>query len=255
MSEIVGIDIDQIVSNPFQPRTYFDETQLFELAQSIRMNGLLQPIVVRPKDKRYEIIAGERRYRACILAGYTQVSCVVKQVDDNAMANLSLIENIQREDLSVIEEAVAYQNLLSHQSLTQQELASILGKSQSTIANKIRLLKLDEKVIDALKNKKISERHGRALLSLSHYRQEQAVNEIIKKDLNVKETEELAKRLSKDIFDTKPRKKGINRDLRIAVNTIEHSVKMVQDMGINTSIKKITSEEGVQLIIHIKKGE
>lgn len=255
MSDIVLIDIDQIVSNPYQPRLYFDENQLFELAQSIRMNGLLQPIIVRPINNHYEIIAGERRYRACILAGYTQVSCVVKKVDDYAMANLSLIENIQREDLSVIEEAQAYQNLLAQQALTQQELASILGKSQSTIANKIRLLNLSGPVIDALKQKKISERHGRALLSLSLYRQEQAVKEILKNDLSVKETEELAKRLSKDIFDTKPRKKGINRDLRIAINTIEHAVKMVQDMGIKAMIQKNTDEEEVQLIIRIKKGE
>lgn len=185
------INLDKIVPNRYQPRREFDEEKISELAESIKQNGLLQSITVRDlEDGFFELIAGERRFRALQKLNKKSTKAIIKELTDEQMATLALIENIQREELSPIEEANAYQRLLEINKITQGELAKSLGKTQATIANKIRLLKLSPKVIDALATKKITERHGRAMVMLDHFLQEKILNQILMNNLNVHQTEE-----------------------------------------------------------------
>lgn len=163
---ILEVPIEDIIPNRFQPRLTFNEAGLNELSDSIKQHGIIQPIVVRKLGDKYEIIAGERRYKAATQAGLTKVPVIISDIDDNKSAEVALVENIQRRNLTAIEEAKSYKNLLDRGYLTQEQLASKMGVSQSAIANKLRLLNLDAEVQDALLNEKISERHARALLSL-----------------------------------------------------------------------------------------
>ena len=166
--EVVLLYLDDIIPNRFQPREIFDEKALKELAISIKEHGVIQPIVVRPVGDRYEIIAGERRYKATTLAGLQTIPAIVTDLNDKDSAEVALIENVQRQDLTPIEEAISYKKILDMGYLTQDNLAEKLGKNQSTVANKLRLLNLDEEVQEALLNEKISERHARSLLKLSN---------------------------------------------------------------------------------------
>ncbi|MGX7087904.1 ParB/RepB/Spo0J family partition protein [Gemelliphila palaticanis] len=183
--------IDKILPNKYQPRREFDEEKIKELADSIAQNGLLQSITVRDlKNGFYELIAGERRLKALKYLEKNSTKAIVKELTDEQMATLALIENIQREELSPIEEAYAYKKLLEINKITQEELSKSLGKTQATIANKIRLLKLSPKVIDAISTKKITERHGRAMVKLDLSLQEKILSQILAQNLNVSQTEE-----------------------------------------------------------------
>jgi nucleoid occlusion protein len=185
------IRIEKIVPNKYQPRREFTEDKIKELAESIKQNGLLQSITVRDMGNGfYELIAGERRLRALKYLEYPTTKAIVKELTNEQMATLALIENIQREELTPIEEAYAYQELLSINNLTQDELAKSLGKTQATVANKLRLLKLCSKVVDAINSKRITERHGRAMVKLDPSAQEKILNQIITQSLNVSQTEE-----------------------------------------------------------------
>ena len=185
------IRIEKIVPNKYQPRREFTEDKIKELAESIKQNGLLQSITVRDMGNGfYELIAGERRLRALKYLEYPTTKAIVKELTNEQMATLALIENIQREELTPIEEAFAYQELLSINNLTQDELAKSLGKTQATVANKLRLLKLSSKVIHAINSKKITERHGRAMVKLDPSAQEKILNQILTQSLNVSQTEE-----------------------------------------------------------------
>lgn len=193
--EIIEVSLDDIIPNRFQPRLSFDEQGLNELAESIRQHGIIQPLVLRKIGDKYEIIAGERRYKASYIAGLTKVPAVIIDLNDNESAEVAIVENIQRKDLSPIEEAKSYKKLLDRGYLTQDQLASRMGKNQSTVSNKLRLLNLDEKVQDALLNNKISERHARSLLKLDNKEeQKEVLDEIIEKRLNVRDTEYLINR-------------------------------------------------------------
>lgn len=193
--EIIEVSLDDIIPNRFQPRLSFDEQGLNELAESIRQHGIIQPLVLRKIGDKYEIIAGERRYKASYIAGLTKVPAVIIDLNDNESAEVAIVENIQRKDLSPIEEAKSYKKLLDRGYLTQDQLASRMGKNQSTVSNKLRLLNLDEKVQDALLNNKISERHARSLLKLDNKEeQKEVLDEIIEKRLNVRDTEDLINR-------------------------------------------------------------
>lgn len=193
--EIIEVSLDDIIPNRFQPRLSFDEQGLNELAESIRQHGIIQPLVLRKIGDKYEIIAGERRYKASYIAGLTKVPAVIIDLNDNESAEVAIVENIQRKDLSPIEEAKSYKKLLDRGYLTQDQLASRMGKNQSTVSNKLRLLNLDEKVQDALLNNKISERHARSLLKLENKEeQKEVLDEIIEKRLNVRDTEDLINR-------------------------------------------------------------
>ncbi|MFA5408002.1 MAG: ParB/RepB/Spo0J family partition protein [Bacilli bacterium] len=192
--EIFDIYIDDIIPNRFQPRLTFDQKSLGELADSIRKHGIIQPLVVRKVEDKYEIIAGERRYKAAQIAGLTKVPAVIMNLDDNESAEVAVIENIQRRDLSALEEAESYKKLLDRGYLTQEQLATRMGKTQATVSNKLRLLGLDSTVKEALLNEKISERHARSLLSLKNVEeQKEALNKIIDNKLTVKQTDELIK--------------------------------------------------------------
>ena len=178
---IKQILIDDIIPNRFQPRLAFDEEGLKELSESIKQHGIIQPLVLRRLGDKYEIIAGERRYKASIMAGLKTVPAIISNIDDNKSAEIALVENIQRRNLTSIEEAKSYKNLLDRGYLTQSELAEKMGVSQSTIANKLRLLNLSEEVQNALLEEKISERHARSLLSLPKEEQNEWLKKIIKK--------------------------------------------------------------------------
>jgi len=186
--EVRQIPIEDIIPNRFQPRISFDEKALNELSSSIKQHGIIQPLVVRPLGDKFEIIAGERRYKAATMAGLTTVPAIVTEMDDGTSAEVALIENVQRKDLTAIEEAKSYKNMLDRGNLTQEELAKKMGLSQSTIANKLRLLNLCDEVQDALLNEKISERHARALLAINNKDdQVKWLNRIINERLTVRQ--------------------------------------------------------------------
>ena len=188
--EIFDISLQDIIPNRFQPREMFDDEALKELSQSIKEHGVIQPIIVRKVGDKYEIIAGERRFRASQLAGKTTIPALVRDIDDKEAAKVALLENLQRSNLTPIEEAKTYQTILKLDNITQDELAQNLGKSQSTIANKLRLLTLDEEVQTALLNSQISERHARSLLGLDLNTQKELLHKIINEKLTVKALDE-----------------------------------------------------------------
>ena len=190
-NEIVNVRIDEIIPNRFQPRLAFDEKELNELADSIKMHGIIQPLVLRRIGDKYEIIAGERRYKASVLAGLTQVPAVIMNIDDQKSAEVAVVENLQRKDLTAIEEAQSYKKILDMGYLTQEELATRMGVAQSTIANKLRLLNLTIPVKEALLHNKISERHARSLLNITDNNlQISMLNRIITERLTVRQTDE-----------------------------------------------------------------
>lgn len=254
MREKKNIPIDKIIPNKNQPRQEFDQDSLFELAQSIRANGLLQPIVVRQNEDNYEIIAGERRYRASMLAGQTEIEAIIHNVDDAISSQLALIENIQREDLNVIEQAKAFKEIMASQQLTQLQLAEMIGKSQASIANKIRLLQLPSEVIDSLSAKQITERHGRALLKAHDDVLLEAHDTILRRQLSVKATEVLIEKLNNKKAD-KLHISVYSKQERLAVNTIKQALKMVKDTGLNVSMTQEDSDETITMHITIKKNQ
>ncbi len=193
-NEVVYLYLDDIIPNRFQPRELFDERALKELAVSIKEHGVIQPIIVRKNGEKYEIIAGERRYKAAALAGLTKIPAIIRDLDDKESSKVALLENLQRKNLNPVEEAKTYQKILEIDEMTQEELAKTMGKSQSAVANKLRLLGLSESVLNALLNGKISERHARALLSVDDKdEQDRLVKEVIQKRITVRELESLIK--------------------------------------------------------------
>ncbi|MCD7809075.1 MAG: nucleoid occlusion protein [Erysipelotrichaceae bacterium] len=247
------IDINLIEANENQPRTHFEKEKIQELAVSIEQNGLLQPIVVRPIDDHYQIVVGERRFRACKLANLEEVPCIVREYDEKESATAAIVENIQREDLSPIEEALAYQQILDIQQITQEELAQKVGKKQSTIANKLRLLQLPITVQEAVRRRDITERHARALLKLdSTAAQNKMLREIMDKHLNVEQTE---KRIKTKIEPKKPKgkNKSISQNLKIAMNTLDQAIDMVQHAGVTVQFETQETDEEVIYVIKMKK--
>jgi len=256
VNEIIQLPVSDIIPNRFQPREIFNEEKIKELAQTIRTHGMIQPIVVRKyDDNQYELIAGERRWRAIQELGWENIPSIVRDMTDTETASVALIENLQREELTVIEEANAYQQLIEMHSLTQEALAQRLGKSQSTIANKMRLLNLPKSVQQALLDQLITERHARALIRLKEEdKQLKVLQVIIDKELNVRQTEEMIAKM----FEPKKEKKriklkGINKDIRIAMNTIRQSLSMVSDTGIDVESNEEDHEDYYQFTIRIPK--
>lgn len=197
--KVVEVDINEILPNRFQPRIQFDEDEILELSDSIKEHGVIQPIVVRSIGDKYEIIAGERRYKASVLAGKETVPVIIRNLNDKDSAEVALIENVQRKNLTPIEEAVSYKKVLDMGYLTQEQLAQKLGKSQSSIANKIRLLNLSDEVQEALLQNKISERHARSLLKLKDFKdQNYMLNRIISERLTVRRTDEEIEKMKED---------------------------------------------------------
>ena len=202
--KIIQVPIEDIIPNRFQPRLAFDEEGLKELSESIKQHGIIQPLVLRRLGDKYEIIAGERRYKASIMAGLRTVPAVISNIDDNQSAEIALVENIQRRNLTPIEEAKSYKNLLDRGYMTQEQLAEKMGVSQSSIANKLRLLNLATEVQDALLQEKISERHARSLLSLPKEEQAEWLKKIINKRLTVRQLDLEIKKQKGETVDDVP---------------------------------------------------
>lgn len=252
--EVKNIAVNNIIPSPYQPRTLFDDDRLEELCQTIRTHGVIQPIVVRVKNNTFELIAGERRLRAVKKLGLDTIPAIVRDFNDSQAASIALIENLQREGLTAIEEAAAYQQLIEMHDLTQESLAQRLGKSQSTIANKIRLLQLSEPVKMALMERKITERHARALLALDQEElQVKVLEEIISKELNVKQTEIKINFLKEAAKLKKTRRVSFTKDVRLALNTIRQSVEMVTSSGLNINTSEKDHEDHYEIIIKIPK--
>lgn len=255
------IAVSKIVPNQYQPRSVFDAEKLHELAATIKEHGVIQPIVLRPYGEKFEIIAGERRWRAVSLLGWEKIPAIVKPFDEDQTASIALIENLQREELTAIEEAMAYARLIDIHGLTQESLAQQLGKGQSTIANKLRLLKLPPVVQSAILEKKISERHARALIILKEQKkQEELLREIVAKQLNVKQTELRVKKMLEQSSEKgghnekdRSRRLSLSRDSRIAVNTIRQSVHMVTTSGLEIDTKEEDLGDYYQFTIRIPK--
>ena len=197
-SEVVQLYLDDIIPNRFQPREVFDDQALKELAVSIKEHGVIQPIIVRQVENKYEIIAGERRYKASTMAGLTKIPAIVKNLDDKESSKVALIENLQRKDLTPIEEARTYQKILELEgAMTQEELAATMGKTQSSVSNKLRLLALPEEIQDALLKEKISERHARSLLNINDKNEQiKMMERIVAEKMTVRELDKIIKEMN-----------------------------------------------------------
>lgn len=257
--EIVKIDLEKITPNKYQPREIFKDESLIELKESIKSYGIIQPISVRKlNEDNYEIVAGERRYKAAKLAGFTEIPSIVIEIEDNDSANIALIENIQREDLNFIEEAKAYDKIMKKFGLTQGDLAKKIGKTQSTIANKIRILKLPEVVKEKLLTNDLTERHGRALLKIKDEEiQEEIINKIIEKNLNVKDTERLIKSVNEKINkEEKPNKQNIRNfiNYKIYINTIKNAYNEILKTGIDAKFEEKEKDNYIEVKVKIPKN-
>lgn len=250
MKEILSVPVEKIVPNPYQPRVEFNQESLLDLAQSIRENGLIQPITLRENNGKYEIVAGERRYRACQLAGMVEVPATLMNATEQQMAELALVENIQRDNLSAIEEAKAFLQIMKITGCTQSELAMKMGKSQSSVANKIRLLSLDANVQNAVSSKIITERHARSLLGVNAEKQQEILDQIVKKGLNVAQTEKIVQQEKKE----KPKVKGFARDIKIAINTIRQAVQMIVRTGIQVELSEEETDHDYRMIVRFPKS-
>lgn len=259
-TEIIALGVGAVVPNPFQPRKIFSDDSLQELAASVREHGVIQPLLVRKTAGGYELIAGERRLRAAKLAGLPVVPAVVRDLSDREMAELAMIENLQREDLHYLEEAEGFQQLLVSFGLTQEELARRVGKNQSTIANKLRLLRLPAEVRDDLVAASLTERHARALLKLEDAtRQKVALDAIRQNNLNVREAEDLIEGIlddiSREMTKKAPRQNVVKiiRDVRIFLNTINTVVAEMKKAGLKVKVNQSQDDEFITINLKIPK--
>lgn len=252
-SKVRRLDVTAIQPNPWQPRQTFQQAELEELAQSIAENGILQPLTVRHIDGKWQLIAGERRLRAAKMAGLKQVPCVELMVDDEKAAVLALLENLQRQDLNFFEEAEAIAQLMEEWEITQECAAARLGKSQSALANKIRLLRLSPMERKRILDAGLTERHARALLRLRDPgKREQVLTKIIQKHLNVADTERLIAKLlepPKQVQSMTP----IVKDVRLFFNTVSHAVDTMRKSGIDAEAEKQETEQYIEYIVRIPK--
>lgn len=250
MSEVRIIKINTVKPNKYQPRLDFYDEGIKNLAASIKENGLIHPIVARETNDGYEIIAGERRYRASKYLGLEEIEAIIVDKDDEESANLALIENMQREDLSAIEEAIAIQKIMQSRKMTQAEIAKQLGYRQSTIANKLRLLKLPDYIQVAVAKGEITERHARAMLKVSEDKLEEVFNVIIQRGYNVKRTEEYIKALNDK---NKSKIRGVSSSIRLGLNTIKESYELCRKTGLDADYQVTDYENEVKVVIRFKK--
>ena len=254
--KLTKLSPDKILPNPSQPRKVFLEEELEGLAQSIAENGLLQPVTVRRENGAYYLIAGERRLRACKLAGLKEIPALVADCEPEDSAVLALLENLQRKDLQMFEQANAIVNLLREWQITQEEAAKRLGMSQSYLANKIRLLKLSPEEQEEIVKHHLSERHARALLRVDDMTlRQKLLATVIERGLNVAQTEELAAAALQPKKPAGKRKRTfIAKDIRLFINTIDHAVDAMKTAGIPAQTEKKETEEYIECTVRIPKS-
>lgn len=257
-NKVITVGVDAVLRNPNQPRKIFEEAPLLELAESIRSCGIIQPLTVRKlNDNTYELIAGERRLKAAKLIGLKEVPVLVMNVNEDASALIALIENLQRKDLTFFEEAVSYDKLMREFAYTQDELAFKLGKKQSTIANKLRLLKLSDEIKARAIEFGLSERHCRALLRVESEEQRlKVLNTILQRNLNVAETELYIDRMLLEKASREKKEKRmipLFKDIRIFSNTVKQAVEMMTKAGVSADSKKNETDDYIEYVIRIDK--
>lgn len=267
--KVLSVPIGRILPNPAQPRKSFRDESLLRLADSILRYGILQPLTVRPADELpeemkgkeiplvYELIAGERRLRAAKLAGLTEVPCMVIEADDRRSAELAVMENLQREDLGIFEQASAIASLIDIYGLTQEEAASTLGISQSAVANKLRLLRLTPTERLLITRHHLSERHARALLKICDPEKRiDILREVIRLECNVSHTEELIDRLLCPEEEKTPRhRRPAIKDTRVVCNTIDRAIDTIEKAGISVEREKKETEDTLEVLIRIRKAK
>ena len=257
-NEILKIDIKDIIPNTYQPRKYLHENALIELSESIKTHGIIQPITVRKRGDFYELVAGERRWRAAQLAELKEVPCNIIDINDTESAEIALLENLQREDLNFIEEAMGYENLIKEHEFTQQQLAEKLGKNQSTIANKLRILRLPNSVKIKLVENNLTERHARALLKLpTEDLINEVVDKIIKLELTVKKTEKIIKDILEDLDNPQDQEKKQNikgtMGIRIYLNTMKQAFDAIIGTGIEAKYNEVDKGDYMEVVVKIPK--
>lgn len=259
LERIINIKTEKLLPNPYQPRHKFESEDMLSLANSIKENGVLQPLLIRRVNNSnyFEVVAGERRLRASILAGLDTVPCVEVECDYNKSAVFSILENVQRADLTFFEEATAIGQLMNHFGMTQQEIAKSLGKSQSALSNKVRLLKLPVDVRYFIEKEGLTERHARALLKLEEENDIWTVLNIIKeKQLNVEQTEHLIDSLTQTEQEEKPKRNIVRvfKDIRIFVNTVNKAIETMKAAGIDAVSDKTETEDYIEFRVKIPKS-
>lgn len=254
--QVVLVPQESILPNPNQPRQRFDYDELEGLAQSIRQNGILQPITVRPAaNGKFELIAGERRLRAARLVGVTKIPAIVVDIDQKKSAVFSLLENLQRQDLDFFEEAEAIDRLLTDYGMSQEEVGKKLGKAQSTLSNKLRLLRLPEEMRYLISRAGLSERHARALLTLDNDTlRQRALGIIIDRRLTVSESERLIEQMRSKNDRSRCNYRGI-RDVRVFINTLNHAVDAIRRAGVDADAAKSETPEYIEYVVRIPKLE
>ena len=252
--KVVKVGIEQIFPNPYQPRKTFDDAALADLASSIAQYGVLQPLLVAPaEDGRYLLISGERRLRASRMAKLTEVPVIISEYSSQQIAEIALIENLQREDLHFLEEAEGYEQLMDQFHLTQEAMAARVGKKQSTIANKLRLLRLSGEIRKLLVEKELSERHARALLKLDDdAKRMEALQVIIQRGYSVRQTDEYIAKLIADKQQEKKKRLVIVNDVRIYLNSIKQVVNAIKDVGIPCNMEQTIEGDEVIVSLRIK---
>ncbi|MEL3963014.1 ParB/RepB/Spo0J family partition protein [Lysinibacillus endophyticus] len=239
---IEKISLQKLVVNPFQPRKTFDDEKIDELAQSIKEHGVIQPIVVRKKGKKFEIVVGERRFRAAKLANLEEIPAIIREMTEEQMMEVAILENLQREDLTPIEEAEAYQSLIEKLNFTQEELAKRLGKSRPYITNHMRLLQLPDEVRELVNNGKLTMGHGRTLLGLKNKRRIPEVAEkVVKHELNVRQLEALIKQLNEDV--SRETEKPVKKDIFVQAT----ETQLREYFGTNVQIKKSKNKGKIEI--------
>ena len=258
---LIYISEDKIFPNPDQPRKNFDEAALYELAASVKEHGILQPLTVRMRDNdSYEIVAGERRFRAAKLVGLKEIPCIVRQYSDEQAYVLSVIENIQRNNLTYFEEAASYERLISEFCFTQEKLAKRLGKTQSAVANKLRLLRIEPALRAYFTDNNLTERHARCILKLPETEQrERALKEIISGNLNVAQTEALILEMTEiKKKEDKTKEKGkrcvkLFKDMRIFQSTMNHTIDVIKKAGLSVVSDKKETDSFIEYVIRVNK--
>lgn len=258
VNKVINVSVNDIIPNPAQPRKTFDMSELKSLSESIKNNGILQPLTVRKVDNKYEIIAGERRLRASQMCGLEYVACIVMDITAQESTIYAILENLQRQNLSFFEEAAAYYSLINDWNITQEQASEKLGKAQSTIANKLRLLKLDKLEQSLIIENNLTERHARSLLRLdSKEIRIKVIDTIVERNLNVSQTEDLIDEIL-NVENKRKNKKKIPtiliRDIRVFFNTVDKAIETMKNAGVDVGSKKVDHDEYIEYVVTIAKS-